>query len=445
MGPVYHLSHTLPSVAYVPSVLFVPFVSPTTDNRPFFFRIRERDGRIMVVAAYASILTLGRAVIKSPPDRTLSLSDRRALDIAFACTARKVQMKTTKLTTAVFAALTLLCSSFMPALAEARTSQDQTQATALMRGYRTGYSDGYQAGVSDLAGNANREFQSKPEYDHADRAFNQAWGSLDEYRDGYRQGYEVGYNAAYDHKPFDSSIPPDLKRRTEDSTVQYPKDVNKTSGDPNQAATDPNKTSATDPNKTSDDQNNPPANNSANGPLVLPRNSILRVELMNNLSSDASQQGERFSVRVLEPNQYQGAVLDGHIAQVKRPGKAKGNAELQLAFDTIKLPSGQSSKITAQVIEVIPNGGSQGVGKVDPEGGVNGRSSTKSDVQKVAAATGIGAVIGVITGGGTGAAIGGTIGAGVGTAGVLTERGKDIHLTQGQQLRIRTNTDAEIQ
>jgi len=348
-------------------------------------------------------------------------------------------MKRTKLTTAVFAAVILVFASFGPALA-----QDQNQATALMRGYRTGYSDGFQAGVADLAANANREFQSKSEYDRADRAFNSAWGSLEDYRDGYRQGYEVGYNAAYDHKSFDSSIPPDLKRRTEDANVQYPKDANKNSGDP-QAATDPNKTSATDPNKTADDQNNSPANNSGNGPLVLPRDSILRVELMNNLSSDASQQGDRFQARVLEPNQYQGAILDGHIAQVKRPGKAKGTAELQLAFDDIKLPSGQSSKITAQVIEAIPNGGSQGVGKVDPEGGVNGRSSTKSDIQKIGAATGIGAVIGVITGGGSGAAIGGTIGAGVGTAGVLTERGKDIHLTQGQQLRVRTNSDAEIQ
>jgi len=371
-------------------------------------------------------------------------------------------MKTSKLTTAVLAAVTLLCSSIGPALAVTRSPQEQNQATAIMRGYRTGYSDGYQAGVGDLAANGNRDFQSKPEYDRADRAFNPAWGSKEEYRDGYRQGYEIGYNAAYDHKSFDSSIPSDLKRRSEDSNVQYPKDANKNSTDPNQVSTDPNKTSATDPNntaasapnktsatdpnKTSDDQNNPPGNNnSANGPLILPKDSILRVELMNNLSSDASQQGDRFQARVLEPNQYQGAFLDGHIAQVKRPGKAKGTAELQLAFDTIKLPNGQSSKITAQVIEVIPNGGSQGVGKVDPEGGVNGRSSTKSDIQKVAAATGIGAVIGVITGGGTGAAIGGTIGAGVGTAGVLTERGKDIHLTQGQQLRVRTNTDAEIQ
>ena len=109
------------------------------------------------------------------------------------------------------------------------------------------------------------------------------------------------------------------------------------------------------------------------------------------------------------------------------------------------MPSGRSSHISAQVIEVIPNGGSQGVGKVDSEGGVQGRDSTKSDVQKIGGAAGIGAVIGLIAGGGAGAAIGATIGAGVGTAGVLTQRGKDIRLDQGQQLRIRTNADAEVQ
>ena len=171
----------------------------------------------------------------------------------------------------------------------------------------------------------------------------------------------------------------------------------------------------------------------------------MRVELMNRLSTDASQKGDRFQARVLEPNQFQGAVLEGHLEQVKRPGKAKGNAQLQLVFDQIKMPSGRSSHISAQVIEVIPNGGSQGVGKVDSEGGVQGRDSTKSDVQKIGGAAGIGAVIGLIAGGGAGAAIGATIGAGVGTAGVLTQRGKDIRLDQGQQLRIRTNADAEVQ
>jgi hypothetical protein len=101
--------------------------------------------------------------------------------------------------------------------------------------------------------------------------------------------------------------------------------------------------------------------------------------------------------------------------------------------------------MSAQVIEVLQTGTSQGVGKVDPEGGVQGKDSTKGDVAKVGAATGVGAIIGAIFGGGTGAAVGATIGAGVGTAGVLRERGKDIYLYQGQQLRIRTAGNAEIQ
>ncbi|MFN2579220.1 MAG: hypothetical protein ABR607_16225 [Pyrinomonadaceae bacterium] len=328
-------------------------------------------------------------------------------------------MKTIRHTLILVATLTVLCFSALTVIVTAQTTQttqEQNQATAIMRGYRTGYSDGYQAGVGDAAKNAGREFRNKAEYDRADRAFNSAWGSLEEYRDGYRQGFELGYNAAYDHKPFDSTIPTDLTRRTEDSTVQYPIDPNKTTG-----------------------------NTAPDNSFVLPRDTVMRVELMNSLSTDASQKGDRFQARVLEPNQFQGAVLEGHLEQVKRPGKAKGNAQLQLSFDQIKMPNGRSSPISAQVIEVIPNGGSQGVGKVDSEGGVQGQGSTKGDVQKVGTAAGIGAVIGLIAGGGAGAAIGASIGAGVGTAGVLTQRGKDIRLDQGQQLRIRTAVDAEVQ
>ncbi len=293
-----------------------------------------------------------------------------------------------------------------------------------MRGYRTGYSDGYQAGVSDVAKNAPREFRNKTEYDHADRAFNSAWGSVEEYRDGYRQGFEVGYNAGYDRKAFDSTIPADLRPRTEDSTVQYPIDQNKTPG-------------RTDPNNT--------PNTATTNASMIPRDTIMRVELLNNLSTDASQKGDRFQARVLEPGTYKDAVLDGHIEQVKRPGKAKGNAQLQLSFDQVRLADGRSSKMSAQVIEVIATGSSEGVGKVDSEGGVQGQDSTKSDVKKVGGAAGIGAIIGLIVGGGSGAAIGATIGAGVGTAGVLTQKGKDIRLNQGQQLRIRTAGDAEFQ
>src|SRR3989441_12618694 len=162
-------------------------------------------------------------------------------------------MKTIRLTLTLFTAIAFVCIPLVPTIASAQTNQEQNQATPIMRGYRTGYSDGYQAGVGDVAKNAGREFRNKAEYDHADRAFNSAWGSLDEYRDGYRQGFEVGYNAAYDHKPFDSTIPPDLKRRTEDSTVQYPID----------------QSSKTPGNNTPG--NNTPTNSGPDNAFVLPR------------------------------------------------------------------------------------------------------------------------------------------------------------------------------
>ena len=326
-------------------------------------------------------------------------------------------MKNLRFTLTMILALGLFIVPLFAVSANAQDPQIQNQATAIMRGYRTGYSDGYQAGVNDVMNKSNRDFRNKTEYEHADRAYNSNYGTVEEYRDGYQQGFEVGYNAGYDRKSFDSSIPPDLKRKTDDSSVQYPVDQNKSVGNPSQAP----------------------------GASVIPRDTIMRIELLTNLSTDASQKGDRFQARVLEPKAYDGATIEGHVAQVKRPGRAKSNAQLQLAFDEIRLVDGRASKLSGQVIEVIPTSGSQGVGKVDQEGGVQGRGSTKGDVQKVGAAAGIGAVIGAITGGGVGAAVGATIGAGVGTAGVLSERGKDIRLYQGQQLRIRTAGDAEIQ
>jgi len=69
------------------------------------------------------------------------------------------------------------------------TTPAQTQSTALERGYRTGYSDGYNAGYQDVSDQAPRDYQSKDEYQRADRSYNQAWGALETYRDGYQQGF----------------------------------------------------------------------------------------------------------------------------------------------------------------------------------------------------------------------------------------------------------------
>src|SRR5205085_9471522 len=114
---------------------------------------------------------------------------------------------------------------------------------------------------------------------------------------------------------------------------------------------------------------------SSNGPVstanvnYIPADTVMRVELLTNLSTDVTQKGDRFQARVIEPAEFQGAMIEGHVSHVKRPGKIKGNAELQLTFDQISV-NGRWTNFKAQVIEVEDMGGSQGIGKVDEEGGV---------------------------------------------------------------------------
>jgi hypothetical protein len=306
---------------------------------------------------------------------------------------------------------------------------------ALERGYRTGYSDGYQTGYRDSADQAARDYRGKDEYQRADRAYAASYGALEDYRDGYQQGFEAGYDTGYDRRGFDSTIPANLSRRgtvdPQNNGQSYP-----STGDNGSSSSGTGNSSSI-------------GSSSSSGPIntgnasFIPSNTVLRVELLTNLSTDATQRGDRFEARVIEPTEYQGAMIEGHVSQVKRGGKIRGNAELQLTFDKISLGN-RWTEFKAQVIEVVDNGSSEGVGDVDEEGGVKGKDKTKDDVAKIGSSAGVGAIIGAIFGGGKGAAIGAAIGGAVGTGGVLTSRGKDIRLNHGQEIRIRTSSETRF-
>lgn len=296
--------------------------------------------------------------------------------------------------------------------------------TALERGYRTGYSDGYTAGYRDISNSAPRNYQNKDDYQKADRSYNDVWGPIEDYRDGYQQGFEAGYTAGYERQQFNSSLPTGLRRRGAANSSPAagetnPSASNDTTGDVDTTTTAP-----------------------VGGSLGIPRNTILALELLTPLSTDASQRGDRLQARVFEPSQYAGYIVEGRVAQVKRPGKVKGVAELQLAFDQIRSNDNRSATLHAELIEISPIGADDP--QIDSEGGVKGQDSTKDDAAKVGAASGIGAIIGAIAGGGKGAAIGAIIGGGAGTAGVMTQRGKDIRLERGQHMKIRTSTDTSV-
>lgn len=305
--------------------------------------------------------------------------------------------------------------------------QGQTnQSTALERGYRTGYSDGFSAGARDLSDHAARDYRPNEDYQHADRAYNESWGTIEDYRDGYQQGFEAGYNAGYDRRPFDSSIPSALSRRgtTDNPTINSP-----------------DNSGQNDSWQTTNGQ----ASGSINVPLIIPRDTVLLVELESSLSTDASQRGDRFQARVIEPREFSGATVDGRVTRVKRAGKVKGTSELQLAFETIHMPDGSTRGFSADLVELIGMGSREDAGTVDSEGGVKGKSSTKDDISRVGASTGVGAIIGAIVGGGKGAAIGAAIGGAVGTTSVVTKRGQDVRLDRGQQMKIRTSTETRLQ
>jgi hypothetical protein len=314
-------------------------------------------------------------------------------------------------------------------LTPARVSAQGT-STALERGYRTGYSDGYNVGYRDVTDHAARDYQNKEEYRQGNRNYNEVWGTAEDYRDGYQQGFEAGYTDGYGRSQFNSSIPTGLARRgTVSSTAPSNAPDNTIQNIPDNAT------------------QNEPVNSAptVSGPVSVPRNTILLVELESSLSTDATQRGDRFQARVLQPREFEGAIIEGRVTLVKRPGKVKGTAEMQLSFESIRMPDNRTSPFNADVVEVVDMGGRDDGGTVDSEGGVRGRSSTKDTVSKVGASAGIGAVIGAIVGGGKGAAVGAAIGGSMGTAGVLTSRGKDLRLPRGQQLKIRTATDTSIQ
>ncbi|HKR11998.1 MAG TPA: hypothetical protein VJT15_08080 [Pyrinomonadaceae bacterium] len=302
-------------------------------------------------------------------------------------------------------------------------------STALERGYRTGYSDGYTAGFRDVTDRAPRDYQNNEDYKRADRSYNEVWGPIEDYRDGYRQGFESGYAAGYEQKQFNSALPAGLRKR------------GNTGG---QVAVD-EQTGNTPVTNDNDNtiNNSDAAVNQGAGAFPIPRNTILALELLNPLSTDVSQRGDRFQARVVEPAQYAGFIVDGRVSQIKRPGKVKGVAELQLSFDQIRSTDHRTAALQAELLEITPMG--DNMPDVDSEGGVKGRDSTKDDAAKVGAASGIGAIIGAIAGGGKGAAIGAIIGGGAGTAGVMTQRGKDIRLDRGQHLKIRTSTDTGVE
>ncbi len=171
------------------------------------------------------------------------------------------------------------------------------------------------------------------------------------------------------------------------------------------------------------------------GNFVIPDGTQLVAVLNNPLTTQNVREGERFTLTVRSPNQYDGATIDGIVSSVERSGRITGRSQMTLDFDTIRLRDGRSYRF-AGILESVRTAEGEVV-RVDNEGAVRDSNQTKQTATRTAIGTAVGAIIGAIAGGGKGAAIGAVIGAGAGAGSVYVQGRNDLNLDAGTEVTIR--------
>ena len=161
---------------------------------------------------------------------------------------------------------------------------------------------------------------------------------------------------------------------------------------------------------------------------------VIRVRLLDRLSTAENQSGDTFRSRVasdvIQDGQVlipAGAEIDGKVLSVSS-GHLGGHGSMRLRPDTVILQDGSRYHLYAQT------SGAPGTGNhVSDEGAITPGSRLKKDGIEYGGATGAGVVTGAILGGPGGALAGGIIGASVITVHLLVSH-PQAHLEEGTVL-----------
>ena len=171
-------------------------------------------------------------------------------------------------------------------------------------------------------------------------------------------------------------------------------------------------------------------------PGTLAEGTMIRVRLLNDLSSSFSQKDEPFRSRVATDVLQGGNVvipagseISGKVVDVST-GHFGGVGTLLLRPDTVTLPDGQSYKLHAMVAST-PGSNL----RVEEEGVIAPGSQMKKDLFEYGGVVGGGAATGAILGGPVGALAGTIVGAGVVTTHLLVSH-PQTHLDSGSVLML---------
>jgi hypothetical protein len=176
--------------------------------------------------------------------------------------------------------------------------------------------------------------------------------------------------------------------------------------------------------------------------FLIPNGTRLTARLNSNISTRASQAGDRFTMTVTSPYQYNGAVIEGHVEDAGSSGRIAGRANMTLVFDSIRLGSGPSYRFAGLLDSVRSLNGD--TVSVNNECTIRDRSQTTRTATRAGVGAVIGAIIGAVAGGGEGAAIGAAVGAGAGAGSVLIQGRDNIELAPGSEFMITASAPAGV-
>jgi hypothetical protein len=175
--------------------------------------------------------------------------------------------------------------------------------------------------------------------------------------------------------------------------------------------------------------------------FIIPNNTNIVATLDGAVSTRTARDGDRFSMTVTSPSQYNGAVIEGNVVGEKS-GVVSGRANLTLSFNSIRLRNGQTYRFAGIVEQVQDTDGR--LITVNNEGTVQDKSQTGTTVARAGIGAVLGAIIGAIAGGGQGAAIGAGVGAGAGAGTVILQGRDNLDLAAGSRFTITATAPANV-
>jgi len=182
------------------------------------------------------------------------------------------------------------------------------------------------------------------------------------------------------------------------------------------------------------------SSDTAYGTFVVPDGTRVVGVMESDLTTRNAAAGDRFTLRVTEPNEFRDAIVEGHVSDIRRSGRLTGRSAMTLNFDQIRLRDGRTYGFGGVLESVVSRNGENV--RVDTEGTVRDDNQTNRTGERAAIGTAVGAIIGAISGGGKGAAIGAIVGAGAGAGSIYVEGRNDLELTRGTELMIRASAPA---